>query len=128
MLVSVKNDAANPVSFDLEFRDWPGMGGKYVTGPQLRFLPTGVVRATDKGEWKDIGQYKIGEWLAVQIDLSEGKGRANAYTVKLGATGTAISGLRFASDAFTNFNWLGLSGMDNIPGVFYADEIRVERK
>jgi hypothetical protein len=126
--VSVRNDAANPVSFDLEFRDWPGIGGKYVSGPQLRFLPNGVVQACEAGQWNDIGQYKLGEWLAVRIDLSEGKGRANTYTVKLGSNGTPIKGIKFASDDFINFNWIGLAGMETKPGMFYADDIRVERK
>jgi hypothetical protein len=128
MIANLRNDAASPVSFDLEFRDWPGMGGKYVTGPHLRFQPDGIVQACDAGQWKDIGQYKPGEWLTVRIDLSEGKGRNSAYTVKLGANSTPISGLKFASDDFTNFNWIGLAGMETKPGMFYADDIRVERK
>ncbi len=126
--VKVRNDAASPVSFDLEFRDWPGIGGKYVSGPQLRFLPNGVVQACEEGQWNDIGRYKIGEWLAVRIDLSEGKGRANTYTVKLGSNGTPVTGIKFASDDFINFNWIGLAGMETKPGMFYADDIRVGRK
>jgi hypothetical protein len=87
-----------------------------------------VVEASDGGQWKEIGRYRLGEWLKVQIDLSEGEGRPNAYTVTLGANGTPVTGLKFASEAFTNCNWVGLAGMDVKPGVFYADGIRVEKR
>ncbi|MBU0608150.1 MAG: hypothetical protein KKI08_09685, partial [Armatimonadetes bacterium] len=129
MQCSVRNDAAQPVSFDLEFRDWPATAGvKYATGPHLRFQPEGVVEASDGGQWKEIGRYRLGEWLKVQINLTEGEGRPNAYTVTLGVNGTPVAGLRFASEAFTNCNWVGLAGMDVKPGVFYADEIRVQSR
>ena len=125
--ISVRNDADVPISFDIEFRDWPGVGGQYATGPQLRFQPTGVVQVCDGGQWRDIEQYNVGEWLKVQIDLTEGKGHKDTYSVKLGQA-APITGLKFANNAFTNFNWFGLAGMETKPGVFYADNIRIERK
>ena len=125
---SVRNDPAQPVSFDLECRDWPaGAGANYTTGPHLRFQPDGAVLANSGGQWREVGRCQPGEWLAVQVDFSEGEGRASAYTVTLGAGGTPVTGLTFANEAFTACNWVGLAGMDTKPGAFYADEVKVGR-
>jgi hypothetical protein len=127
MQCRVRNDKAQPVLFDLEFRDWPAMAGvRYATGPHLRFQPDGVVLASDGGPWREVGRYQTGEWLDVQVDFSEGEGRPNAYTVTLGANGRPITGLKFAGEAFTACNWVGVAGMDSQPGAFYADEVRME--
>lgn len=126
---SVRNDPDQPVLFDLECRDWPAMtAARYATGPHLRFQPDGVVQASDGGQWREIGRYPLGEWLKLQIDFSEGEGRPNVYTVTLGANGTPVTGLKFASEACTACNWVGLAGMDVKPGVFYVDDMRIEKR
>jgi hypothetical protein len=124
---SVRNDPDQPVVFDLEFRDWPQMAGAgYATGPHLRFQTDGTVQAADGGEWQAIGRYGVGEWLRVEVTLEEGEGKPKTYTVRLGEPGQPTEGLHFRTDAFTNCNWVGFAGMEEDPGVFYVDDLRIE--
>ncbi|MHB1462939.1 MAG: right-handed parallel beta-helix repeat-containing protein [Armatimonadota bacterium] len=124
----LRNDPLHPVVVELELRDWPGMiGAKYATGPYLRLMPDGTVQASDGGVMKPIGHCSSGEWLTVNVRFSEGKGRANSYSVTLGPDGASVSGLKFVSEGFTNFNWLGVMGTDKQPGAFYLDDVVVGR-
>lgn len=123
---SVRNDAAKPVVFDLELRDWPAMAGaQYTTGPWVRFLPDGTVQAADGPSWKPIGTYRIGAWLRLTVEFAEGKDRPGTYSVTLGDD-PAVSGLRFHQEGFVNCSWVGFAGMENKPGAFDVDEISVE--
>ncbi len=125
MTCSVRNDAQQPVQFDLEFRDWPA-GTKYTTGPHLRFLPDGSVQAVDGTQWRTIGGYELGHWLAVQVRFQEGPDKEKTYSVRLGETAEPIEGLRFYSEGSADCTWVGFAGMGVEPGVFYVDEVRVE--
>jgi hypothetical protein len=46
--------------------------------------------------------------------------------VRLGEPGQPTEGLHFRTDAFTNCNWVGFAGMEEDPGVFYVDDLRIE--
>ena len=123
---SVRLEAERPAMFDLELRDWPRMAGvTYATGPHLRFQADGTVQAADGGEWQIIGRHEVGEWLAVEVSFEEGEGRGDTYAVRIG-TETVAEGLAFRSEDFTECNWVGFAGMGEEPGMFFADDVRVE--
>jgi hypothetical protein len=62
----------------------------------------------------------------VEVTLEEGEGKPKTYTVRLGEPGQPTEGLHFRTDAFTNCNWVGFAGMEEDPGVFYVDDLRIE--
>lgn len=124
---SVRNDVAQPMECDLEFRDWPTDAGvKYATGPHLWFLPNGVAQAGDGAEWREVGRVPPGEWVEVEVEFAEGEGRAGTYSVRVGKGAAPVTGLKFRQETFIRCNWVGFAGMGKTPGTFYVDEIVIQ--
>ncbi len=127
---SIRNDADQPATISLEFRDWPGMAGAtYTTGPHLRLMPDGAIQATDGAEWREIGRHELGEWLRVEVTFREGEGAEGTYTVThgpVGEAGTTTEGVSFRDEAFSACNWCGFAGMGDEPAAFYVDDFQLE--
>lgn len=128
MRCCVKNDAAQPATFDLEFRDWLGgsqPGDRYLTGPHIRFQPDGTVQAGGA----PVGKCKPGEWLRVEVEFEEGDAKPKTYTLRLtSADGSTVAkdGLPFRNPAFKLCTWFGFSGTDTKTAVFYVDDVQLE--
>mgnify|MGYP003872972005 CR=1 FL=1 len=130
----LKNDAAQPATIGLEFRDWFGgsqPGDRYATGPYLRFLPDGVVQACtgpSQAGWVPVGRYELGRWLGVEVEFEEGEGKPKTCTLRLiAADGTTTKeGLPFCNPAFKLCTWCGFVGLDTKPAVFYVDDVHLE--
>jgi hypothetical protein len=128
MRCCVKNDAAQPATFDLEFRDWLGgsqPGDRYLTGPHIRFQPDGTVQAGGA----PVGKCKPGEWLRVEVEFEEGDAKPKTYTLRLTSAGgstVAKDGLPFRNPAFKLCTWFGFSGTDTKTAVFYVDDVQLE--
>jgi hypothetical protein len=131
----LKNDADQPATIGLEFRDWfggsnPGEG--YLTGPYLQLRPDGTVQADGRpGQAGGItvGRYDLGRWLRVEVEFMEGEAKPKTYTLRLtGANNstTTKEGLPFRSPAFKLCTWCGFVGLDTKPAVFYLDDIHLE--
>ena len=134
MHCALKNDLDQPATIGLEFRDWAGgskLGGRFFTGPFLRFIPDGSVQAATPGAagWMTVGRYDLGRWLRVEVEFEEGAGKPKMYTLRLtgpdGAT-TSKEGLPFYQPEFEVCAWCGFNGLDAKPAVFYVDAIRLE--
>jgi hypothetical protein len=131
----LKNDAAQPATIGLEFRDWFGgsqAGDRYLTGPYVVFQPDGTVQADGgpgQASWITVGRYDLGRWLRVEVEFEEGEAKPKTYTLRLtGADGstTTKEDLPFRNSTFQLCTWCGFVGLDTKPAVFYADDIHLE--
>ena len=131
MQCSVRNDPAQPATFDLEFRDWtpPAL---LRTGPHLRFQPDGTVQVPGgpgQGAWVPVGRFPLGRWLRVEVEFDQGAGKPKTYALRItepGGTSVVKAALPFRHAAFTRCSWVGFAGMDVKTATFYVDDITVE--
>lgn len=126
MTCSLLNDPDKPASINLEFRDWP-KGETYRTGPYLQFLPDGTVRVPGNKGWKEVGHFPPGQWLHVEIKLTQGE--HGHYDLKLSGDDDKFvitNNLPMRSEKFERCNWVGFSGADTKDATFYVDNVAVE--
>ena len=134
MQCHIRNDAAAPATIGLEFRQWrpANIGAGYLTGPHIQFMPDGKVMAASRGaqsRWTPVGQYRVGQWLRVEVEFEEGDGKPRTYTLRFGERGlplATVERLPFRSATFKACTWFGLVGADTARASFYVDDFRLE--
>jgi len=131
----LKNDATQPATIGLEFRDWHGgsqPGDQYATGPHVQFSSDGKVQVAgspSQPAWVTVGQYEPGRWLRVEIEFEEGEAKPPTYSLRItgaGSSVTAEENLPFPSPAFRLCTWCGFVGAGTESAVFFVDDVHLE--
>ena len=131
---AVKNDRTEPATIDLELREWhvATAGGRYRTGPHLRFFPDGTVKTAGRAggpSWTPLGIYPLGEWFRVEIEFVQGADKPKYCRLRMvypSASPQSWTEVPFRHSGFTQCTWAGFSGADNQRAVFYIDDVRFE--
>ena len=124
------NDSEHPADCYIGLRDYTNPKQEYLEGPSIGFLADGAIVASGKR----LTSVPLGKWIHLEIHVSLGEpGRAAPAGYRLlvtaaGRSPQAFDGLPYINREFSRLTWFGFSSGGKPGGVFYLDNVKIDRQ